>query len=70
MQIDPQAIIQTLGNKIAEGIIREAMQQAYAEELEKQIASLQSELTEANNDLAKKRGQEAAREANGVPASK
>lgn len=42
--IDANRIVQILGQRVAEGVQREAMQQAYSEQLEKQIETLQEQL--------------------------
>lgn len=45
--LDAERVIQILGDKVSQGIQREAMQQVYAEQLEKQIEQLQEQLREA-----------------------
>lgn len=61
-EIDADRVVQILGQKVSEGILREAMHQAYTEQLEKQIESLQQTIRERElNGVARVSGQETVR---------
>lgn len=61
--LDADRVIQLLSEKVAQGSVREVVQQVYSEQLEKQIASLQAQLR-GEDDVAEGSHSQAARGAN------
>lgn len=66
-QLDAQMIIDNLSKRIADGVVREAMQEVYSKQLEKKIEELQRELRRANNGLASVSSSEATGETDREP---
>lgn len=71
--LDAEDIIKRLGDKLSQANVREVMQEAYAEQLEGQIASLQEQIRElkgGSNGLAKVSNSETVRSSNGAEAKR